>query len=423
MRKNRGIDHEETSKGAGFCFARKRETKQSRWTRRRSVFPLFCARFLWRFPPFSARGLASGDEQASALHLTREKESFPAGCLERKAKRPSSEGFFIFFASILFEQLTPSPPPQQQQQQQQQKLQNRPLPPRPAVVLCFGDSLTEGTLGADWVARLGDSLGGSSSFSVRVINCGVSGQLASAVASRVESTVAACSGRVVGVFVLCGTNDVLAACAGRANRKKRRSGGGGGGTKKSSSKKAPSLLSSLFPEAARRSLYGSFVRFAYRATNALPRAPLTRPAALASVAAALDAAALSAPGAALAVATIPPLGEDLSSKTNAAVRDLNRGIRCVASARPRVTLLDVHAALAAALAAKREEVEGDGGRGGNGQLSLIPSSVAATANNSEEGEEGGEESEEEEEDLSLTVGPSCLMSALLRVVFRISWDR
>ena len=335
-------------------------------------------------------------------------------------------------------------PLRQKLQQRQQQQQSRPLPQRPAVILCFGDSLTEGTLGADWVARLGDSLAGSFGNGARVVNAGVSGQLAAAVASRVERCVAACSGRVAGVLVMAGTNDVLAACAGKANRRRRRSGNGGGGggagaarkkkkqkrderaapgllpSSSSPSSSSSSLLSSLFfpGAAARRSLLGSLVRFGYRATNALPRAPLTRPAALAAIAAALDAAARAAPGAALAVATVPPLGEeDLSSRANAAVRDLNRGIRCVASARPRVSLLDVHAALSAALAAKREE----GAAASRSSSAAVEAAADENAAASEEKEE--EEEEGEEEDIYLSVGPACLASVLLRIFFRISWDR
>lgn len=176
---------------------------------------------------------------------------------------------------------------------------------------------------------------------------------------------------------MAGTSDVLAACAGKRKGRK-------------GSKKVSEFDNFL----------GSLVRFCYRATNALPRAPLTRPAALAAVAAALDAAALAAPGAFLAVATVPPLGSGNSaSKANAAVRDLNRGIRCVASARPRVSLLDVHAALSAAMTAANA---GDGGAGGD--------------NNCDS------EEEEEEEDIAFSVGPSCLASVLLRALFRVSWD-
>jgi len=290
-------------------------------------------------------------------------------------------------------------------------------------------------LGADWVARLGDSLRGSlgraADGGVVVVNAGVSGQLAAAVASRVEACVTACSGRVVGVFVMAGTNDVLAACAGRAagRKKKRRTGTGtGGGRGRGSENKgaAPSLLLSLLPGAARRSLLlGSLVRLGYRTVNALPRAPLTRPAALAAVAAALDAAALAAPGAALAVATIPPLGSGRdggASRANAAVRDLNRGIRCVASARPRVSLLDVHAALSAAFLASARE--GNGGRGAASSSSSRLLSADADADADADAGEGEEEEEEEqEEDISLSAGPSCLASVLLRVAFRISWDR
>ena len=400
--------------------------------------PLACAVFLACAPRLTRAApllLPSrvGTTRRVTVFRTRERKRIEGFFFHfRRFRNNSSPSFFS--TSFLGSSFSPFPI----LKKKKKKKQNRPHPQRPAVNLCFGDSLTEGTLGADWVARLADSLAGTFGKSgngswnsgIVVVNAGVSGQLAAAVASRVERCVAACSGRVVGVFVMAGTNDVLAACAGRANRRRkkiRRSGGGGGGGGAGNGARASapaSFLSSLFPEAAaaRRSLLGSLVRFCYRASNALPRAPLTRPAALAAVAAALDAAALAAPGAALAVATIPPLGSGgpPTSRANAAVRDLNRGIRCVASARPRVQLLDVHAALSAALAAKREEEE----RANRG----FPLSSAVTTNAGGDDDAGdlnsdSEEEEEEEEDIALSVGPSCLASVLLRVFFRVSWDR
>jgi hypothetical protein len=87
----------------------------------------------------------------------------------------------------------------------------------------------------------------------------------------------------------------------------------------------------------------------YRRTSGLPRAVFGRASALGGVATALDAVAALAPRAAVAVLTIPPIGEALAAGLNPAVRDANRALRAAAAARPGVTVLDAHAAVAAAL--------------------------------------------------------------------------
>jgi len=75
---------------------------------------------------------------------------------------------------------------------------------RPAgrLVVCLGDSITEGRLSANWVNRLQAAVAGGG---VRVVNAGVSGNLTWNVLQRLEPVIAA---RPDVVVLLIGTNDV-----------------------------------------------------------------------------------------------------------------------------------------------------------------------------------------------------------------------
>jgi acyl-CoA thioesterase I len=75
---------------------------------------------------------------------------------------------------------------------------------RPAgrLVVCLGDSITQGQLSSNWVGRLQAAHAGDG---VRVVNAGVSGNLAWNVLQRLDPVVAAEPDDVV---VLIGTNDV-----------------------------------------------------------------------------------------------------------------------------------------------------------------------------------------------------------------------
>ena len=75
----------------------------------------------------------------------------------------------------------------------------------PPTLLCVGDSHTQGTSGTDWVAALARR-----HPNLRVVNAGVNAEWAEMVAARLPALLDAHPG-VVGVTLLAGTNDVLAA--------------------------------------------------------------------------------------------------------------------------------------------------------------------------------------------------------------------
>ena len=221
---------------------------------------------------------------------------------------------------LFFKSNAPDPPPTTQL--------SKPKP-EPPLVLCIGDSLTEGVVSADWVASLAAGLRGRA----QVVNAGVSGATAPEIAGRVSSLLDAYSSRRIAVvLLLAGTNDMLATAAGDASQAR------------------------------------------YRWSAGLPRATFGRATALAGVATALDTLALRAPGAAVGVLTLPPIGEDVGSKINAAVRDANRGLRAVAASRPGVALLDAHAALSAALSVATGVAGKQAGKGWRARLRPPPPS-------------------------------------------------
>lgn len=74
------------------------------------------------------------------------------------------------------------------------------------TIVCFGDSHTQGQLGANWV----DLLQSKFMEQFRFVNCGVNGQVLESIRQRVEPTLAAHGPDVVGVIVMGGTNDALA---------------------------------------------------------------------------------------------------------------------------------------------------------------------------------------------------------------------
>ena len=165
-----------------------------------------------------------------------------------------------------------------------------------------------------------------------VVNAGVSGATAPETAGRVAPLVAAYGGRIAVVLLLAGTNDLLATTAGEASQAR------------------------------------------YRSSAGLPRATFGRATALAGVASSLDTLSLLAPGAAVGVLTLPPIGEDAGSPINQAVRDANRSLRAAAAARPGVALLDSHAALSAALSVAAGVAAKEGGTGWGARLRPRPPS-------------------------------------------------
>jgi acyl-CoA thioesterase-1 len=80
-------------------------------------------------------------------------------------------------------------------------LRDGPAPGTTSVVVCVGDSITEGGGSADWVAMLRARVGGG----VQFVNDGVSGDLSWNVLQRLDATIR-CEPSVV--ILLIGTNDV-----------------------------------------------------------------------------------------------------------------------------------------------------------------------------------------------------------------------
>ncbi len=70
------------------------------------------------------------------------------------------------------------------------------------VVVCVGDSITEGVGSADWVAMLGERVGAQG---IQAVNAGVAGDLAWNVLQRID-TVIRCDPDIV--ILMVGTNDV-----------------------------------------------------------------------------------------------------------------------------------------------------------------------------------------------------------------------
>jgi lysophospholipase L1-like esterase len=166
-----------------------------------------------------------------------------------------------------------------------------------AVVVCAGDSLTQGVGSGDFVALLEERFGPRG---VVFVNAGVSGNLAWNVRQRLDAIVA-CRPDVVTLLV--GTNDVHATLDARWAERFRRDQG----------LPAPPSLG-WFRE---------------------------------NVGAILDRLQ-SETGARLAVLTIPPIGEDPLSTLNARVRDYNGALAEIAAARG-IACLPLHETLVAAL--------------------------------------------------------------------------
>ena len=83
-------------------------------------------------------------------------------------------------------------------------LRDGPAPGTTSVVVCVGDSITEGGGSADWVAMLRARVGGG----VQFVNAGVSGDLSWNALQRLDATIQ-CKPSVV--ILLIGTNDVATA--------------------------------------------------------------------------------------------------------------------------------------------------------------------------------------------------------------------
>jgi len=77
-------------------------------------------------------------------------------------------------------------------------------PCRPPVLVCVGDSLTHGSVSANWVSSLSRRLGDDDSYTV--LNAGKNSETAAAVRVRLEEIVAV---RPAAVAILIGTNDLI----------------------------------------------------------------------------------------------------------------------------------------------------------------------------------------------------------------------
>lgn len=159
------------------------------------------------------------------------------------------------------------------------------------VLVCLGDSLTQGGLGADWVGHLRQRLG-EEAF---VVNAGVPAQVVWDLRQRLDE-VARC--RPAAIVLLVGSNDAVGAL-----------GGGWASFYERNRPQAPS-------EAWFTEQYDALVE---ELVALAPR---------------------------LACLTLPPLGEDSKAQAEAIVRRHNDVIRASA-ARHGAELLDVHAALLA----------------------------------------------------------------------------
>ncbi len=175
----------------------------------------------------------------------------------------------------------------------------RPPPQAPAshvgdgrpVLLCLGDSITHGRIGADWVSPLAEDLPGW-----QLVNAGVNSETAWAVRQRLEGALACKPTRAT---LLVGTNDVLASLSDDWGRSYVRAGGLPG---------PPSL------QGYERELRG-----------------LVSDLCLASVE--------------VALVTLPPLGDDPTSVEAASIDAHNGVVRTLAEERGLV-LLDLYTALA-----------------------------------------------------------------------------
>jgi lysophospholipase L1-like esterase len=165
------------------------------------------------------------------------------------------------------------------------------------LVACVGDSITRGSVSADWVGLLRDRLRNGG---VEVLNEGVNGNLAWNVGQRLDEVIAR---RPDVVTLLVGTNDVNA----------------------------------TLDEGSQRS---------YRRGQHLP-VRATLPWYEANVAAILDRLA-SQTEARVLVLDLPMLGEDLSSELNGAVDTYNAALRAICAERA-VECLPLHDRLAALL--------------------------------------------------------------------------
>jgi acyl-CoA thioesterase I len=167
------------------------------------------------------------------------------------------------------------------------------------LVACVGDSITRGSVSADWVGLLRDRLGAGG---VEVVNEGVNGNLAWNIGQRLDEVIA-CRPDVVTLLV--GTNDVNATLDERSQRSYRRG-----------------------------------QRLPVRASLPWYEANVT--AILDRLAAQTDARVL--------VLDIPMLGEDLSSELNRRVDTYNAALRAICAGRA-VQCLPLHDRLAALLPA------------------------------------------------------------------------
>ncbi len=165
--------------------------------------------------------------------------------------------------------------------------------PQGSLLLCLGDSITHGRIGADWVGRLRQEHGGA----LAVVNGGVNGELVWNVRQRAQTAMAL---RPDFTVLMIGTNDVMA-----ADR----------------------------PDRAR----------GYERSNRLPQSP-TLAWSIAELAALTAELKLACPR--VALCTIPPLGDDPSAPAEALVREYNGRLGSVARA-AGVELIDIHAALCA----------------------------------------------------------------------------
>lgn len=160
------------------------------------------------------------------------------------------------------------------------------------LLLCLGDSITHGHIGADWVGQVRERRGPDG---LTVVNGGVNGELVWNVRQRAAEAV---SLRPDLTVLMIGTNDVMAAD---------------------------------LPERAR----------SYRRSNRLPRIP-DLDWSIAELTALV--AEVRGAGGQTALCTIPPLGDDPTAPGETLVRQFNVAVRDVAEA-TGVPLIDIHASL------------------------------------------------------------------------------